>query len=157
MFINHLSTLVTMMAACDERCSYDLDFPWPLHVALARFAAESIGEAWPWSYDTGLVDHAGVGVPALGGAILEALGEGWLQLDPERGRRLVVTGAGAVVARRHMMTLEPRVATWVYRAALLWATNSSILSKNLDMALWSDAAMRSESPPNRLQPVPVSQ
>ena len=157
MSINRLSDLVIMMAACDKRCTYDLDFRWPLHAALAEAAnRESLCDGWP-AYEIGLVDHSGAGVPALDAAVLEACSEGWFESDADRSRCLVLSAVGAVAAGRQMMTLQPEVAACVYRAALFWATNASTLSKNLDAALWSDAAMYSHRPPKRLQPVPVSQ
>lgn len=156
MIIKRLSILITMMAASDARCTYDLDLPWPLHSALVRISREATPDEWPWSYETGPVDHAGIGVPALDGAVLEAYGEGGLEPEASRPRRLVVTPQGAVLARRRMMTVGPDVVATIYRAALIWATSASTLSKNLDTALWSGAATSSTSPPKRLQPLPVS-
>ncbi len=156
MFIIRLSVLPATMAASVSGCSFDLDVPWPLHRALVELAdREPPPGGWPWSFEIGLVDHAGLGVPALGAAVLEATRDGYLQPDADRPRRLVASPAGAVAARRLMMTLDPAAVAAVYRAALIWATASSTVSKNFETAAWSATPTSATRPPKRRQPVPV--
>lgn len=156
MIVKHLSDLITMMAACDDRCTYDFDLPWPLHRALAELAKTTdTMSGWPWSYEVGLVDHAGNGVPELEGAVMDAVRDGSLEPDTSRPRRQVVSWSGRLLGRRLLMTLEPEIATAVYRTALLWATASSTLSKNLDTAEWSAELTYDTRPPKRLHPLPV--
>ena len=145
-----------MMAACDHRCTYDLDLPWPLHRALADLAKSTETKSgWPWSYEVGLVDHAGKGVPELAGAVMDAVRDGALEPDTTRPRRQVVSSVGRLLGRRHLMTLDPEIAVAVYRTALLWATASSTQSKNLDTAEWSVEPTYDTRPPKRLHPLPV--
>lgn len=131
--------LVTMMAASEDACTYDLDVPWPLHKALVGLAADgrALAPRVPWTIPVGMVDDAGTGVKGLDGVVRELQRNGALVSDPARARRLVAAPLARAAALRQYLPLEPEVAACVYRAARFWATEALTVSKNLDTALWS--------------------
>jgi hypothetical protein len=157
MIVIHLSNVVAMMAASDERCTHDLDFPWPLHKALVTLALE--GKTWnappPWEIEVGLVDDAGTGVPGLDAVVRELYRAGILIPDVARRRRLVAAEEGLAAARRQLLCLSADAASGAYRAARLWATESLTVSKNLATALWSLPPTYWVSPPKPRQSPPA--
>lgn len=150
-----LSDLVWIMAACDESCSYDLDVPWPLHKALVSLAPEEPHPSLPWWIPLGYVDHAGMGVVGLSDT-MDALRATRIFLpESRRPRRFRVDSQALPAARRLLFRLEPAHASAIYRAARIWATASSTVSKNFDTALWSCASQEAVSPLKCLQPFEV--
>jgi hypothetical protein len=153
MIVICLTLLIEIMAASEVGCSYDLDIPWPLHRSLVRLSEDSaaVNQVVRWSVPVGLVADAGTGVPGLDSTIHDLLRRGALIQDPARARRLVLAQERQYSARRAMLRLEVWEARLLYRAARMWATASSTVSKNLDTAVWSVAPTYSTSPPNRRQ------
>lgn len=155
MIMKHLSNLIAIMAASADGCTYDLDMPWPLHKALVYFASVTgrEGGAGIWGFSVSLVDHSGLGVPEADGAVADLLREGRFIPDDIRPRRLLPAPDGQWHERRASMRLGVRTVEAVYRAARIWATAASTVSKNFEVAAESPGGTSRISPPNLLQVV----
>lgn len=153
MIVIPLKLLVTMMAATEEGCTYDLDVPWPLHKALVSLAADerTLARPAPWALPLAPVDDAGVGIDGLDAVMTGLYRDRTFIPDADRPRRLLVSPQACVGARRTYLRLEPKVGRCVYRAARLWATDALTVSKNLDTALWSSPPTYWVSPPKPRQ------
>ena len=126
-----LSSLVGLMAASASGCSYRPEFSWPLHKALVTLVDDSGGRyELPVQMEVGGLPEAGRGIPALGSAILELLSERILVPSADDERLLLVNDQVIPELRRVGLALDAAVMDGVYRAALLWATESSICEKN---------------------------
>lgn len=153
-----LSNLVGLMAASAEGCSYRPEFPWPLHKALVSVRVEAdrqgFGNHLPNDLVVAGLPEAGRGVPGLGDVILELLGSGDLSPAPYDDRLLVVNEVAVPQLRRLGLGVDhPQLANAIYRAALLWATESSICEKNWATARASWRATVLSDTPKPLQAV----
>lgn len=138
-----------MMAALEDGCSYDLDVPWPLHQALTRLSLEdkAVDYSPEWEIPLAAVDDVGTGVPGLDGVLLGLAADRLFVQDPDRARRLRLAEYCRQSLRRQVLRCEPAVSQRLYRAARLWATESSTVSKNFDTAAWSVPPAYWVSPP----------
>lgn len=151
-FVIDLSLLVVLMASADDRCTYDLDMPWPLHRCLVDFATKDLTKKLLIEgLSLGVFDHSGVGIASLDQLIADLLYAGTFVASPDGARELVLNPELRPKARQTFMALPAPLAQAVYRAALVWATFSSTLSKNFATARKSPAATQASSPPNPRQ------
>ena len=107
----------------------------------------------PIQLEVGGLPEAGRGIPALDSAILELLAEHILVPAPEDERLLLVNDQAIPELRRAGLVLDAAAMEGAYRAALLWATESSICEKNWAMARASWPATVVSATPNPLHGV----
>lgn len=153
MSVNRLADDVAMMAALVDGCTYELDVPWPLHQALTHLRADllRVGAEPPLDLELGLLDDVGVGVPAAGAAVLALLRDGRFSYSAQPSRQAALSPQAAVAARRASMRLDARHVALLYRAARIWATAASTLSKKLETPRASPRGTLAVSDPNRRQ------
>lgn len=84
----------------------------------------------PIQLEVGGLPEAGRGIPALESTILELLSERILVPAADDERLLLVNDQAIPELRRAGLVLDAAVMDGIYRAALLWATESSICEKN---------------------------
>lgn len=152
MFVIPLSNVIAMMASAEEGCTFDLDLPWPLHLALAKLRDLADGSTGSElrGFEVGLVDHSGRGVPGLEGILGDLYARGVFVVDARRDRRLLLNEAERTHFRREFRRLHLDDARRLYEAARFWATASSTSSKNLPSA-FEVGSITLSSPPKPLK------
>lgn len=148
--------LVGCMAASVDGCSFRFDLPWPLHRALAtlsdRAAACRLGQALPSELIITGLPEAGPGVDGLHYVLLKLVSEGVFVPSPSDDGLLVVRPEAMPRLRRNLFQENARLVRLIHCAALLWATDSSILEKNWATARASWPSTVASGTPKPLQP-----